>query len=539
RRHTEMIVESGRSMMLLLNDILDLSKIEAGQISIDQTPVDLHATLDECLALHRPMAKKKGIKVTLENDGRLEADTGASDAATHEAAVLPTVITDGLRLRQIVLNLIGNAVKFTETGTVRISYHVSETSTTIRVEDTGIGISATRLETIFLPFTQEESSTARRFGGTGLGLSISRQLTELLGGVLDVESEPGVGSTFTLTLPTRRVDPLTAAKQEPVGVDELDMPPGSRILLAEDHDVNRLLAVEMLKRCGQSVAIAHDGNEAISMVIDGIVRERPFDLVLMDVQMPGCDGYSATRAIREEGISPDDLPIIALTANAFPEDVAAARAAGMQAHLAKPLNFAALARALQRWLPTHIVETPMDPKFEAAHWIESEGTEQPDGGLEHRSILAEPEDAATSTLVDLPDGRAQEKADRTSSENTVAHLSPIRSPALLGRWLQRRSETIEAVREALETGALSRVAARTDDKSDPPEQRHLLARRMHKLAGTAAIFGETELGEQAARLELALKEEHSAQAAERLARELLAIADEANEEFAQTADARR
>ncbi|MEM8726866.1 MAG: ATP-binding protein, partial [Pseudomonadota bacterium] len=369
RRHTKMIVESGRSMMLLLNDILDLSKIEAGQISIDRSAVDLRSTIEDCAALHRPSAEKKGIDLVCE----FNPDGAASDQ--DEA---PWVMTDGLRLRQIVLNLIGNAVKFTETGDIRVTCTVRNGQFTVKVADTGIGITPSRIEMIFRPFTQGESDTSRRFGGTGLGLSISRQLAELLGGFIDVESEAGRGSCFTLTLPATQVEPdcdsgparmsnpaiPSKASNEDKASTALaapDLQP-ARILLAEDHDVNRLLASEMLERCGQSVDIAHDGNEAISLVFDAMMRGAPYDLVLMDIQMPGCDGYAATRAIRDEGITPHLLPIIALTANAFPEDIAAARDAGMQAHLAKPLEFSELARALQRWLPTRIVETepPLD-----------------------------------------------------------------------------------------------------------------------------------------------------------------------------------
>ncbi|MDY7097416.1 MAG: ATP-binding protein [Pseudomonadota bacterium] len=345
RRHTEMIVESGRSMMLLLNDILDLSKIEAGQIVIDKQPVDLHRTLDECVSLHRANASSKGLDIKLMNIGNDRFDQHG------EAPSSLFVLTDGLRLRQIVLNLIGNAVKFTETGAVQVLYEISEKEIAVSIQDSGIGISADRIEQIFQPFTQAEGETTRRFDGAGLGLSISRQLAELLGGFIEAESVPGAGSTFKLVLPGSLVEHEADIAPEPrkePPVETATLPRDARILLAEDHDVNRLLVSEMLKRCGQTVAVAHDGNEAISMVIDSMVRGTPYDLVLMDVQMPGCDGYAASRAIWAEGITPDQLPIVALTANAFPENVAAARDAGMQAHLAKPLVFAKLAKALQR-----------------------------------------------------------------------------------------------------------------------------------------------------------------------------------------------
>jgi PAS domain S-box-containing protein len=466
QRYAEMIVQSGRSMMMMLNDVLDLSKIESGQLSIDEAPVDLDATLAECAALHRQAAEKKGLSLAFDGD--------------PDAAGL-WLLTDGLRLRQIVLNLLGNAVKFTEAGTIRLSWRREGKEVRITIADSGIGISAGRLETIFQPFVQGESDIARRFGGTGLGLSISRQLASLLGGRIEVESTPGEGSRFTLLLPARIAAPPAAEPDDimpgplslrsPAGDDPApDLPRASRILLVEDHDINRTLVTEMLERCGQEVAIAHDGNEAIAMVIDSILRGQLYDLVLMDVQMPGCDGYAATRAIRAEGIGPDVLPVVALTANAYPEDIAAARTAGMQAHLAKPIALAQLVRALQRWLPTTIVE---EPTVEAA---------------------------------------------RTAAAAAAASLSP----RLVARWEARRHEAVEAVRTALRDGTLAapQAEARAAER---------LAMLLHKVAGTAGMFGEAALGEAAAALERALGPENmgveAGETCVTLAREWLALAD--------------
>jgi len=444
-------------MMMLLNDVLDLSKIESGQFTIDHAPVDLHATLSECAALHRQAAEKKGLSL------EFACDCGEGSECRFDEERRPWVVTDGLRLRQIVLNLLGNAVKFTEAGTIRLTWRVTASEVRITIADTGIGISKGRLETIFQPFIQGESDTARRFGGTGLGLSISRQLAGLLGGRIEVASEPGEGSRFTLLLPSRLASPdVTPAQPEPV--EPADLPAASRILLVEDHDINRTLVGEMLERCGQEVAIAHDGNEAIAMVIDAAMRGNLFDLVLMDVQMPGCDGYAATRAIRAEGIGPDLLPVIALTANAFPEDIAAARAAGMQAHLAKPIALAELVRALQRWLPTRIVEAPSD-----------------------EAILAQ---RATAEI----------------------------SPRLVARWESRRHEAVEAVRAALRDGTLAAAHLQA-------AAAQAVAALLHKLAGTAGMFGEAELGESAAALERALAMEQGGETCVTLARELLALAD--------------
>ncbi|MEP5936750.1 MAG: ATP-binding protein [Erythrobacter sp.] len=456
QRHAELIVQSGRSMMLLLNDILDLSKIEAGQINIDSGPVDLHSLVGECADLHRASAEKKDITLTFESlDEKL------------------WVQTDGLRLRQIILNLVGNAVKFTEEGEITVSYAAQADQFSVCVKDTGIGISAERLGRIFDPFEQGENDTSRRFGGTGLGLSISRQLAELLGGFLDVDSSPGLGTRFTLTLPLIEAAHGAFREDEPKISEPETLPQSSRILLAEDHDVNRLLVTSMLERCGQHVSIAHDGNEAVAMVLESYLREEPYDLVLMDVQMPGCDGYAATRAIRTEGIRGDVLPIIALTANAFPEDIAAAKDSGMQAHLSKPLSFSQLVGALQRWLPIKIVEE------EGRLFTESRTEADPEGNVHE---------------FDAKAGKASH------------------SPALIERWQERRREALQAVDTAVRQGRLT--GCEGDD----------LARLVHKLAGTAGMFGEEELGDRAAAFERALRSEVDAEIRAKLAMDLLEAA---------------
>jgi len=471
RRFADFIVQSGRSMMMLLNDVLDLSKIESGQFAIDRAPVDVRASLADCAALHRPAAERKGLALMVACECGDEPECNCAEAHA------PWVLTDGLRLRQILLNLIGNAVKFTEVGEIRVSYRTTRQELRITVADSGIGISPLQLESIFHPFTQGHTDTARRFGGTGLGLSISRQLAALLGGRIEVESTPGEGSRFTLVLPATLVPAAAGSVPLPGGTlarnpAEALLAP-ARILLVEDHDLNRLLVTEMLERCGQQVEVAHDGNEAIAMVIDSFMRGRLYDLVLMDVQMPDCDGLAATRAIRDEGIGPGLLPIIALTANAFPEDVAAARAAGMQGHLAKPIVFAQLARALQRWLPTRIVEA----------------------------------DRPGAPLAGLP----FPKKERVSAL--------ARSPRLVARWQERRREAIVAVETALADGTL----ATSDEANDAA--RAEIARLMHKLAGTAAMFGEPALGTAAAELERGLMSKADAAAWTELATRLLAEAD--------------
>ncbi len=514
RRHTEMIVQSGRSMMLLLNDILDLSKIEAGKITIDHAPFDLFATIAECVTLHRTAAEGKGLKLIFNPHYCGPDGCGGNDAGCSNSEQVLWVTTDALRLRQIILNLVANAVKFTEQGSVEISCHIHDNEVIIEVKDTGIGISPSRIQTIFSPFTQAENDIARRFGGTGLGLTISRKLAELLSGKIEVESEPEIGSKFRITFPAIIVEPRIPLNDQIEDVKPVDLPKSARILLAEDHDVNRQLGSKMLERCGQSVEIAHDGNEAIAMVIDSMMRGKPYDLVFMDIQMPGCDGFAATRAIRDEGIGPDIMPIIALTANAFSEDISEAKEAGMQAHLSKPLVFADLARVLQRWLPTRIVESedpePEDPySDDCTQW--DYGPHDPRQALAHK----------TSTIDNVAPRAAAASANSSTGSQT-GH-----SPELIDRWNKRRAEAVEAVRTTLECGTLS-------DSNLPPGLHDELARLVHKLAGTAAIFGEPELGDHAAAFERALRQNLSGEVREALAFELLSVADDPAETFAAT-----
>ncbi|MDC0886737.1 MASE1 domain-containing protein [Altererythrobacter sp.] len=460
RRHAELIHDSGRSMMLLLNDILDISKIEAGQIVISSDVVDLDHLLAGCVKLHSAHAQQKNIRLHYVANPALPAN----------------IVGDELRLRQIVLNLIGNAVKFTESGEVTLSTAIKGGHLIVEVSDTGIGIPADRIDDIFHPFQQADGRTSRRYGGTGLGLSISRQLAELLNGTLSCTSISGQGSTFSLTLPLSRAGDHRAEKQQ---VEDLDHPGElvlARILLAEDHDINRLLVTAMLERCGQNVVIAADGEEAISKVLEAQQSDLPFDLVLMDIQMPGCDGYSATRQIRAAGISAQELPIIALTANAFPEDVAAARDAGMQAHLAKPLVFAELITALRRWLPTQIVDNRIVDQ-----------------------VLDEEDDADPNLLVS--------RQAQSSELQTITGGSGIQR-----KWAERRTEALIAIGRALEDDTFTGAEAEE------------LARLVHKLAGTAGMFGEEAMGSKAAALERALKSGVPHDVSRNLAQELLETA---------------
>ena len=338
-RYVDLIRESGKSLQTLLNDILDLSKIQAGEFEIRSGPTNLRHLIGRTAQLFEPQAREKAIYLKVEID-----------------AELPDFVRiDGLRLRQVISNLFSNALRFTEHGGIALRVEKTGSQIAFAVSDTGTGISPNMLEAIFDPFAQETSLCKKYTGGTGLGLSISRELADLMGGTLMVESVVGRGSTFTLMLP------LVPAKQQ--RSSEPDKPrwarsdahtsSDSRILLAEDYDINQELICEMGRRIGLSFEIAEDGQLAVDAVIGAQNAGEPFALVLMDLQMPVLGGLDAARAIRDAGIDADKLPILALTANAFADDLERCLKAGMQEHIAKPVELYRLHAAMEKWLPNY------------------------------------------------------------------------------------------------------------------------------------------------------------------------------------------
>ncbi len=422
RRQAELIADSGRAMMRLLNDILDLSKVDAGQMQIANEAFDLHHALRGCGKLVAPALEQAALSLSIDI-----ADT------------LPrTIRGDGLRLRQIVLNLLGNAAKFTLAGGIKLAARAEERSADgrvliVEVTDSGIGIPMDRQAAIFDAFVQSDVTTAHRFGGTGLGLSISARLTKLMHGTLSLTSREGVGSTFTLTLPLNEPNEgtETAAGTAPNADDGSAPLKAYNVLVAEDHDVNQLLITAMLGQLGCTVTIAPDGAQAVTLVETAERIGTPYDLVFMDTQMPVLDGPAAARRIRAAGISAHELPIVALTANAYADDIATSLGAGMQAHIAKPITLSQLEAALRQW-----------------------------GGVR--------------TPEPLVPGR-------------------MASGSIRERYEARRAETLHAVDAMVRQGAFE-----TKDLAAVADQ-------LHKLAGTAAMFGEAELGERAGALETTLQ----------------------------------
>jgi PAS domain S-box-containing protein len=361
RHYAQLIADSGKAMMRLLNDILDLSKIEAGQMQVSPEAIDLRHVLGSCKKLVQPAASQKGLQLDIDIDESIPG----------------WVLLDGLRLRQIILNLLSNAVKFTPAGVVRLHAEIGSDDKgrliTISVEDTGIGIPADRQTAVFDQFTQAEESTVKRYGGTGLGLAISKQLASLMGGSLDFASTEGLGSTFRLRLPLFATTAVEYAVADQDSGYTAARP--LRVLLAEDHDVNQELLTEMLSRLGHHTTVAEDGLQALNAVVAlDRADAAAYDLVLMDMQMPVMDGLEAARRIRAAGITPERLPILALTANAYADDIAACLAAGMQAHVAKPVELTNLSVAIRKWTnhcepvipaPAFTIKPALQAKFDA------------------------------------------------------------------------------------------------------------------------------------------------------------------------------
>jgi signal transduction histidine kinase/CheY-like chemotaxis protein len=332
RHHAELIGSSGRLLLALINDILDVSRIEAGHMQLTSAPFSVRTAAEGVVALMQERALVKGLALRLE-------------VIPNEDALIQG---DAIRIQQILFNLIGNAIKFTDQGRVQVSIAVEPgagRALTLRlaVSDTGIGIAASAMPTLFDRFTQADSTTMRRYGGSGLGLAITREIVQMMGGTIETTSTPGLGSRFAVALPSRFAD-----RGEPVPAsDEPGQPvparPPLRILVAEDNDVNQILIDAVLTRMGHVVHLVANGLLAVEAVRGG-----DYDLVLMDLQMPAMDGVEAAQAIRALGDGRAAIPIIAMTANAFEEDRQACLAAGMDDYLSKPIDVEQLARALAR-----------------------------------------------------------------------------------------------------------------------------------------------------------------------------------------------
>ena len=313
-RHFSRILDSGRLLLGIVNDILDFSKIEAGKLQVESTPLALRPLLENALALVSDRATEKGLQLEL----RLAPDLPAACQG------------DPLRLGQILANLLSNAIKFTEQGSIALEAECRDGLLELTVRDTGIGMTVEQQSRLFQAFEQADSSITRKYGGTGLGLAITRSLVELLGGAIRVDSAPGQGSSFRVSLPCQPA--ALPCPREDRGAREMRLE-GMSILVAEDNEINRLVLEDILTREGARLSLAGNGLEVLERLAEA--GPKAFQVVLMDVQMPEMDGFEATRQLLQQD---PELPVIGQTAHALEEDRERCRAAGMVAHIAKPLD---------------------------------------------------------------------------------------------------------------------------------------------------------------------------------------------------------
>jgi two-component system, sensor histidine kinase len=321
------ISSSGRTLINIVNDILDFSKIEAGKLSLEHHPLEPAILAQEVMTLLEPQAQAKGLAFSLAI---------APDCP-------PWVLGDASRIRQVLFNLIGNALKFTSVGSVTVGLERSGEHLAFVIRDTGIGIAEEDISKLFHRFSQIDSARNRRFGGTGLGLAISHRLAIAMRGTIQVTSTPGAGSTFTFSFPAEIAD-SGSRRAQATPIATLCQP--LRILLADDNPVNLVVAKAMLTKMQHTVTTVDNGIQAIASWQSGT-----FDLILMDMQMPEMDGLEATRVIRSQEPVGARIPIIALTANALGEDRDACLAAGMDQVLAKPVTAAVVGAALAMYPP--------------------------------------------------------------------------------------------------------------------------------------------------------------------------------------------
>jgi PAS domain S-box-containing protein len=458
RGHVEAIRASGRHLLAIVDDILDLARIEAGKLALERVDFTLAEVVEEVRSLMAPRAAERGLEL------RIDLEPGLASLV---------VAGDPTRLRQVLLNLVGNGLKFTHEGGVTVTVDQERRDGAgvrlrFEVRDTGIGIPAGRRAELFRAFAQAEGSTARLYGGTGLGLAISRRLVEAMGGTIGAESAPGEGSLFWFEVPLGVGDRAVAAER--AAVDPASVPP-LRILVVEDVEVNRAMLGGILGRHGHAVTFAGNGAEAV-----GLASRERFDAVLMDVRMPVMDGVEATRRIRRLPPPAGRVPIIGLTANVMAGERERYLAAGMDDCLGKPVDwgrlFAALAR-LDGGLAGPVAATA---ELEARGEPPGTATDHSEGSLLDRAALDE-------VMAGLP---AAEGADLL--RRVVDDVA--RSCALLGTLPAGSEEFLEEA---------------------------------HKLRGVARLFGLTEVGEMAAQAEAAARSGGDvAGSVERLARTVAA-----------------
>ena|GEM_PF-1733886 len=456
RRNLDLIHGSGTALLAIVNDILDLSKIEAGKLDIVPEDFDLKAELERLVSVFTVSARDKGL--------------GLSLAVAPEVPRL--VRGDPARLGQILKNLLANAVKFTHEGAVALTVRPLPPADggpprlAFTVSDTGIGIPADKLPKLFQSFSQIDASYAKKYGGTGLGLAICLELTRMMGGGIAVSSEPGQGSDFTVSLPLPPAARTAETEAEETGPECLAELPPLSLLLAEDNQVNQLFVSEILRQAGHTVDIAGDGREALALL-----AEKPYDLVLMDVQMPGLDGLAATRALRrgEAGEAARDLPVLALTAYAMQGDEERFREAGMDAHVTKPVNWTSLVSAMREALAGRGWRAPAPAELPAPAGVEAEAVELDTAALGRR-FAGRPE--LLARMAGELAGQWRERA-------------PELEAALAGGNCARLEELAHAL-----GGSVALLGGRQAAKAARELERLAREHRLDELAAAAAAFDQ-------------------------------------------------
>ena len=421
RQQAQLISESGRSALRLVNDVLDLAKLESGSFRLVEEDTDLRGEMQNCVDMMQPAARLSGVALKANLD-----------------PALPARLTfDSLRLREIVLGLLGNAIKFAGPGMVILDARCIDNRLQLSVIDNGPGIAADLRSKIFEPFFCAQDSDASRSSASNLGLAIARQTVRAMGGELTLHCDEGTGCTFTISVPVK-----TAFEQEAAETPALDAAGDDlRVLVAEDNPINQHLILSMLEKLGITATLVSNGEEVLVEVDRATIQGCPFDLILMDVQMPELDGIETTRHLRQSGYGEEQLRILALTANCFPEDIEACHEAGMQGHIAKPVSLAALSQAISRLSSSEDVET---------------------------------EDAPVSDIpIETPNNLAIAPYLRDASDAVEI---------LQQKYCARKQELFALIEQLLSEDA---------DKSDWA----VLQRELHKLSGIAANFGEARLGE--------------------------------------------
>lgn len=434
---------SAQSLLTLLNDILDLSKIEAGGLVLEEIDFDLIELLDGVVALYRGRAQEHRTALRVETD---------PDRPRFLRG-------DPTRLRQILLNLIGNAVKFTQAGQVTVQAAVEPAESGMRlilsVADTGIGITPEQQARLFQPFVQADASTTRKYGGTGLGLAICRRLAEAMGGTIGVTSRPGAGATFTVSVPIR-----AGADASPLPDPQAAAITACRLLVAEDNEVTRTLLRLMLTRHGHTVVTAENGREAVAAVQDA----GPFDLVLLDMQMPELDGVSAARVIRSLAGPEAQVPLIALTADPTPEVRAACTEAGIDLVLAKPIDWPSLMLAMAQLMPGQREALPLPaapvaveeaPVLDAVVAVTREAQLGP---LGVKILWAEAPASFGEALARL--GRAQRSQDWGQWDQTLTGLATLADGLGAPRLAAVARQALLPVSQPLTAGQAQRVIDR-------------------------------------------------------------------------------